>query len=51
MVILLNILLSIATVVLFLGVIAEKDKQKHVDLTWCFIATMATIVLINVVAG
>lgn len=51
MVILLNVLLSIMALVLFMGVVAEKDKQKHMDLTWRFIATLTTIVLTNFVAG
>lgn len=49
MVIFMNVLLGIVAAVLFLGVVGEKDKQKHQDLTFCFIATLATIVLINFV--
>lgn len=50
MIIFANVLLGIAAGVLFLGVIGEKDKEKHRDVTLCFVATLATIVLINVFA-
>ena len=48
MIIFANVLLGIAAGTLFLGVIGEKDKEKHRDVTLCFVATMATIVLLNV---
>ena len=50
MIIFANVLLGIAAGTLFLGVIGEKDKEKHRDVTLCFVATMATIVLLNVLA-
>lgn len=50
MIIFANVVLGIGAGVLFLGVIGEKDKEKHRDVTLCFIATLATIVLINVFA-
>lgn len=50
MVIFINILLGLAAFTLLLGVIGEKDKEKHRDVTISFVAVMATIVLLNTIA-
>lgn len=44
-----NAALILAAGVLFLGVVAEKDKEKHTNITWAFIATLGTIAAVNTI--
>lgn len=44
-----NVALIAAAGVLFLGVVGEKDKEKHTNITWAFIATLGTIVAVNTI--
>ena len=48
MLIVMNIVLAVIAVVLFMGVVGEKDKDKNRNLTQAFIATMAAIILVNI---
>jgi hypothetical protein len=45
-----NIFLGIAAGVLFLGVVAEKDKEAHKNITIAFVATLAVITVLNIFA-
>lgn len=50
MITMMNIMLAVFAVVLFVGVIGEKDTAKHKNITMGFVTTLAAIVLINFVA-
>lgn len=50
MIIFWNILLGLIAFVLFMGVVGEKDAERHKKITMAFIATLAAIVLTNFVA-
>ena len=43
-----NTLLSLAAGVLFLGVVAEKDKEAHKNITTAFVATLGLIAVLNI---
>lgn len=43
-----NTLLGIAGGVLFLGVVAEKDKAAHKNITTAFVAVLAVITALNI---
>lgn len=43
-----NTLLGIAAGVLFLGVVAEKDKEAHKNITNAFVAVLALIAVLNI---
>lgn len=47
--IILNILLAIIAIILFFGVVAEKDAKKHTNITIAFVADMAAITLLNLI--
>lgn len=43
----LNILLAVVAAVLLLGVIGERDKEKHQNITIAFVAVVALIIAVN----
>lgn len=43
-----NILLGIVAGILFLGVVAEKDKEAHKNITIAFVAVLALIATLNI---
>lgn len=43
-----NTLLGIAGGVLFLGVVAEQDKEAHKNITTAFVATLCLIAVLNI---
>lgn len=45
----LNILLAVVAAVLLLGVLGEKDKAKHQNITIAFVAVLALIIALNTV--
>lgn len=45
----LNILLAVVAAVLLLGVLGERDKQKHQNITFAFVAVVALIIAVNTV--
>lgn len=45
----LNIVLSLAAGVLFLGVMGEKDNQRHRSITIAFVAVIALIICANTI--
>lgn len=45
----LNILLAVVAAVLLLGIIGEKDKAKHQNVTIAFVAVVALIIALNTV--
>lgn len=44
-----NILLGICAAVLFIGVIGEKDKTKHTNITIAFAVVMLFILALNTI--
>lgn len=42
-----NILLGIAAGILFFGVVGEKDKAKHKNITIAFVATLLFTLALN----
>lgn len=42
-----NILLGVAALVLLLGVIGEKDRAKHFNITLAFVSVVALIAVLN----
>lgn len=45
----LNILLAVVAAVLLLGVLGERDKAKHLDITLCFVSVVALIIALNTI--
>ncbi len=45
-----NTLMCLAAGTLLMGVIGEKDKEKHRDITICFVAAVVAIAMINAFA-
>ena len=45
----LNILLAVVAAVLLLGILGEKDKAKHQNITIAFVAVVALIMVLNTV--
>lgn len=45
----LNIVLGLAAGVLFLGVMGEKDNQRHRSITIAFVAVIALIICANTI--
>ena len=43
-----NTFLGIAAGILFLGVVAEKDKAAHKNITTAFVAVLAAIAALNI---
>lgn len=44
-----NILLGIAAGILFFGVVGEKDKAKHKNITVAFVALLLFTLLLNLI--
>ena len=42
-----NILLGIVAGILFIGVVGEKDKEKHKNITTAFVATLLFTLALN----
>ena len=47
--IVLNILLGVVAAVLLLGVLGEKDNQRHQSIVIAFVAVIALIICINTI--
>lgn len=45
----LNILLAVVAAILLLGVLGERDKAKHQNITIAFVAVVALIIALNTV--
>lgn len=43
-----NFLLGIAAAILFLGVVAEQDKEAHKNITIAFVAVVGLIAVLNI---
>ena len=44
-----NILLGVVAAVLLLGVLGEKDNQRHKSITIAFVAVIALIICMNTI--
>ena len=44
-----NILLAVVAAVLLLGVIGERDKERHLNITFAFMAVVALIIAVNTI--
>lgn len=42
-----NIILAFVALILLLGIIGEKDKQKNTNLTVAFVAVAVLIIMLN----
>jgi len=45
----LNILLGVVAAVLLLGVLGEKNNQRHQSITFAFVAVIALIICMNTI--
>lgn len=44
----LNILLAVVAAILLLGVLGERDKTRHMNITLAFVAVVVLIIALNV---